>query len=390
MTVTTAVAVQSFDDLFRAFPRGTRWWSYTKFEDYACPLHYKFKRLDKVPEVVSPALHKGRLAHEIIGAYNRHLLETGQETDVSAIDGIAYEAFFNPSEPHSLPPDAYAEVQQLARQFASYWILDLAHTVSVEEIWGVPVPGTDRDVMIVILDHLAIDGDLARIRDFKTDWHLRSLSDVEEDLQLRVYAWAVKQMYPQVERFEATLDFVRHQKDRTIELDLADVALAEEAIIGTIQRIQAETEWKPAPGAPCTWCAYADRCPAVGQHADVVRIASPEDAERVAGELAVLERQVELRKAALKDWTNVAGPVAVNGLEWGHFLSQSEGIDDVEAFIERCRKIGINPMDFLTVSTQRLQKLPAKDRERLADLMVDKSRTSFRSRKVKAGANGAA
>src|SRR5690606_38649092 len=184
-------------------------------------------------------------------------------------------------------------------------------------------------------------------------------------------------------------DFVRHQKDRTIELDLADVALAEESILGAIERIQGEKDWRPAPGSPCTWCAYADRCPAVGQHVDVVRIASPEDAERVAGELAALERQVELRKKALKEWTNEAGPVQVNGLEWGHFLSEPEGIDDIEAFIERCRKIGINPMDFLSVSAQRLRALPAGDRERLADLMVDKSRTAFRSRKVKAGGRGA-
>lgn len=377
------VTARNWDEFFAQFPKGTRYWSYTRFEDYSCPARYKMKRIDRIPESVAPALQKGRIAHAVILAYTKHLMRTGQITDVTAIDEIARRAFFEPSEPHSLPPDAFDEILELARLHAESYQLP-AGIVSAEEIWGIPVG--DKDVMVVIIDQLSIEGTEAHIDDFKTDWHLRSQADVERDLQLRIYAWAVFQHYPHLEQARCTLRFVRHQRERSVVYEPDDVADIDGLIQDQIQRILGDTKFAPAPGATCQRCGYFDRCPAAPRHADIIRVASEEDAVRVAGEIAVLERQLEMRKAALKDWTAQAGPVTVNGIEWGHFLTEAEGVDDVRAFAAR---LGERAFDFLSVDARKLKGMPEEEREMVMDLIVDRSRTSFRHRKTKGGEESA-
>lgn len=371
------VTASTWDEVWAAYPRGTRYWSHSRFEDYTCPHRYKLRRIDKVPEAVSPVLYKGRLAHAVILAYTRHLLQTGQATDVTAIDDIARSVFFG--EKHGLVMEDYAEILELARLHAESFVLPPS-IVAAEEIWGIPV--SERDVMLLVLDQLVIDGTEAIVTDYKTDWHLRSQREVERDVQLRYYAWATLQMFPQIEQVRCVMRFVRHQRDREVVYTPDDVAGVGDEIRAQIDRITSDTTFAPQPGAACQRCGYWSLCPAAPRFHDIVRIAHPSDAERVAGEIAVLERQIEVRKEALREWTAVAGPVVVNGIEWGHIRSEAVGVDDVREFVAR---LGDAALGYLSVDARKLRAMPEEERALIEDLLVDRSRTSFRQRRHKEG-----
>ena len=376
--VTDPVTASTWDEVFAAFPKGTRYWSYSRFEDYStCPYRYRLKRIEKVPETTSPALWQGRILHTIILRYTQHLLRTGQATDITAIDTIARDVYYG--EPHGLPLESFHDILTLARKHAESTILPPA-LVSAEEIWAIPVG--EQDVMLLVLDQLSIEGSTAEVVDYKTDWHLRTTAEVARDAQLRYYAWAVTRLYPQVDTIRCVMRFVRHQRDREVVFAADDVAGVEDEIRAQIARITSDTEFRPLPGATCQRCGYFDRCPAAPKHPDIVRIATPDDAERVAGEIAVLEQQVAARKAALKEWTAQAGPVTVNGMTWGHLLSESAGVDDVRAFMDR---LGDRAITYLAVDARRLRGMPDDERSLIQDLLVDRSRTSFRSVREREG-----
>jgi hypothetical protein len=239
-----------------------------------------------------------------------------------------------------------------------------------------------------IIDRLEIDGTTAIITDWKTDWQLRSQAEVERDFQLAVYAWLVSREYPQVDRFVVKLDFVRYNVVRQAELDMGRVAQVEGQILGLIGQVEQAIKsgkFPPKPGHYCAWCGYSQQCPAAKNIPDDVRpITSAEDARRVAEELAVLERQIAVRKEALKAWCNQNGPVKVNGLVWGFHLVESRTIEDVSEFVRLMNEAGVDPRPYLTVNGTKARKIYGNPElvEKLQPIIKDRSYTRFDSKKV--------
>lgn len=350
-----------------------------------CPAAYDLRYHQNVPEEPSDPLMEGSITHRAIADYNRHLIHHRLETDLTAVAGITRLAW--QTEKHSLPAAKLPEIERTMETFARSHALDYGSVVGVEEWFrGLTVAGVD---FRGIRDLLQITGATAIVRDYKTDWQVRSQADVEGDFQLAVYAWATAKEYPQLDKIVAVLDFVRHRVERQVEFDRADTAAVEERLAAMIARVRADKKFAPTPGAQCSWCSYTNRCPAVaalsGQGKPV--IVTAEDAVRVAGELALLERQVAERKQALQGYCNLAGPVTAGGLAWGFWKTDSRAIEDLAAFRRVLAKHGLDPDLYLRVDAAATKKLWRDDKlaAALEAISVDRSYTRFDSRKVKAG-----
>lgn len=363
--------------------------SYTRISDFeACPRRFKLKHLDKVPEPPSEPLLIGRVIHDTAAAYAKHCLQTGVATDITAIKPIAEAAFY---EVGGLPTEKLPEIIALVEKLAESYVVDLEHTVGVEEqfkhFFG------DGQIFWAYIDRLLIDGTVATIVDLKTDHNLRSQGDVDRDLQLEVYAWAVKVMYPQVTEIKTALNFVRHQvvrEGRSIPAE--EIPEIEKRIMAAVARIDKETEFKPTPGSACGWCAYSSNCPAFKaiQDAGKVVVSTPEEAQAVAAELILLEKQAGERKEALKRYCTEAGPVAINGITFGFWPVESVGVkeDKLEMFLEACEGLAIKRDDLLRIDAYALKKVLSNEKARavLDPYLVDKSYTRFDSKKVKGDA----
>jgi putative RecB family exonuclease len=350
-----------------------------------CPAAFCKKYVEKVPEAPSEALATGNLVHKIIAAYSRHCLSQGLESDITAMPGIVRQCFYD--QPCGLASDRYPEVLALAQQWADTHTVPLATLVGIEE-WMEAWLANRKYLFRGIIDRLEIDGTTAIITDWKTDWQLRSQAEVERDFQLAVYAWLVSREYPQVDRFVVKLDFVRYNVVRQAELDMGRVAQVEGQILGLIGQVEQAIKsgkFPPKPGHYCAWCGYSQQCPAAKNIPDDVRpITSAEDARRVAEELAVLERQIAVRKEALKAWCNQNGPVKVNGLVWGFHLVESRTIEDVSEFVRLMNEAGVDPRPYLTVNGTKAKKIYGNPElvERLQPIIKDRSYTRFDSKKV--------
>jgi putative RecB family exonuclease len=361
-------------------------YSYSRLSLYeSCPAAFHMKYVKKIPEAASDALAFGGLIHKIIATYNQHCLSQGVETDVTAMASIAQHCFYE--KPCGLSSDRFPEVLALAEQIASSRTINLLTVVGIEEWVQAWLEGR-KYLFRGIIDRLDIEDNLAIITDYKTDWALRTQADVEADFQLAVYAWLVAREYQQVNQFKVRLDFVRHGVVREALLDIERVKKVEGQILGLIGQVEyaiQKGKFQPKPGHFCGWCGYSTVCPAAKNiPADVRPITTPEDARAVAEELAVLERQIAVRKEALKKYCNQAGPVEANGLVWGFHPVESRTIEDIDAFVRLMQEAGQDPRPYLAINGTKAKKIYGNPDlvEKLQTVIKDKSYTRFDSKKL--------
>lgn len=360
-------------------------YSHTRFNLFeSCPRAFRMKYIDKFPEAPSRALLLGRLIHDIIAEYEKHLVRSQAQTDITVLPDLATRIFYG--NPSALTTADLDEVQAIVEAYAESHALDYATVVSIEEMMKFPLQD-DKFTFWAVIDLLQINGDLAIITDHKTDHQVRSQTDIERDPQLAIYCWTVKKTYPQVQRFKVGLDFVRHGVTREAEFDLSIVEKTEKRIFGMIDTIEREKKFEPRPGAFCSWCSFVDRCEAAKEAASSgpVAIVTVEDAKIWAGRLAVLEAQAERIKTGLKGYCNVAGTVEANGLGWGYHKSDSQGVASTEAFIEALGAVKVDATPYLSVGAADLKKALKNPKlaEALNPILVDKSYTTFKSVKLK-------
>lgn len=354
----------------------------------SCPMAFRLKYIDKVPEVQGEALAFGSLIHTIIATYSKHCLECGVQTDVTEIPEIVKQCFYE--IPAGLVSSRFGDVLAMAQYFADTHMANIQTLVGSEE-WVQTWLSGKKFLFRGIIDRLDITEDVATITDYKTDHQLRPESEVANDFQLAVYAWLVSLEYPQIKTFNVQLDFVRYNVQRGTTLEKAQLARVGEQILGLIGQVEetiTKKKFPPKPGHFCSWCGYSASCPAAKDiPADVKPITQAEDARKAAEELAILERQVSVRKDALKNWCNMNGNVEANGLTWGFFKTNGQSIEDVDGFAQLLNKAGIDPRPFLSTNGTKLKKLWNDPRvaDGLKVLVVDKSTTRFQSKK---GGNG--
>jgi putative RecB family exonuclease len=238
----------------------------------ACPLLYRFRVIDRLPEVPSPVAARGTLVHAVLerlfdepaecrtpraardlmpAQWDRLLSE---EPDLAGIfaDDAQRQAWF---EEAAQMLDRYFTLEDPAR-------LEPAHReASVQAMLdsGLTLRGyIDR------LD-MAKTGEL-RIVDYKTgtapsvDYEARAL------FQMKFYAlalWRARGVIPKMLQliYLGNGELVRYTPDKA---DLIATERKINAIWRAIDRARANGDWRPRPSRICDWCAHRTLCPAHG------------------------------------------------------------------------------------------------------------------------------
>lgn len=362
-------------------------YSYTRLDLYAsCPRAFAQKYVARRPEIKGDALMRGDIVHRTIHAYIKHLVDAGLETDITVLTELARQEYF--AEQHGLGLGGLDEVLEIMEAFAQSHSFSPSSVVSTEEMIKLPLPAIDgkgQFLFWAVVDLLQSGetADHAVITDFKTDWALRSQSDVEKDLQLQTYCWVVNRLFPHITRFTVNLDFVRHSVVRKAEFDLSVVSRAESRIFGGISMIEQDTQFKATPGSYCSWCSYSADCPAAKNvPAGMVKVTSAEEAADIAGKVLVLESQLAPMKKAIQEWCKTAGMVDVNGEQFGYFTTVGQSIEDVKAFATTVQAAGQDPWAYLNIDGRKLPGLLKKIPD-LQPLAVERVATRFDHKKLK-------
>ena len=237
-----------------------------------CPLLYRFRVIDRLPEPPSAAATRGTLVHAVL----ERLFDSpaGERTPETARAALQPEwdrlLAADPALAGLFPVDGdrLAWLQEAAAMLDRYFTLedprrlepaDRELRVEAELASGLQLRG--------YIDRLDIaPGGEIRIVDYKTGTAPPAEFEARALFQMKFYALVLWRARGQVPRLLQLMylgngEIVRYQPD---EADLRATERKVEALWQAIERARAAGDWRPRPGRLCAWCAHQALCPAFG------------------------------------------------------------------------------------------------------------------------------
>ena len=237
-----------------------------------CPLLYRFRVIDRLPEPPSPAAARGTLVHAVLERlFDQPALARTREAAQSLVEPEWSRLLAEEPELASLFETAEAQAAWFAEASAMldrYFTLEdprriePAHRelcVEADLASGLRLRG--------YIDRLDVaPGGAMRIVDYKTGGAPPEEFEARALFQMKFYALALWRAQGQVPRLLQLMYLgngviVRYEPD---ESDLLATERKVDALWRAIERARQHRDWRPRPGRICEWCAHQAICPAFG------------------------------------------------------------------------------------------------------------------------------
>ena len=237
-----------------------------------CPLLYRFRVIDRLPEPPSPMATRGTLVHGVLERLFDHPAPERTPARARAMVAPEWERLLA-AEPELA--GMFGGEEERAAWLAEAGVM-LDRYFALEDPRRLEPAHRELSVEAILSSGLRLRGyidrlDVApggeiRIVDYKTgsappaDFEARAL------FQMRFYAlvlWRAQGRVPRLLQlmYLGSGEIVRYQPD---ESDLLATERKVEALWRAIERARAERDWRPRPGRLCDWCAHKPICPAFG------------------------------------------------------------------------------------------------------------------------------
>lgn len=241
-----------------------------------CPLLYRFRVIDRIPERPSAAAVRGTLVHAVLERLFD--LPTGARTPEAALEMLApewdrlLEAEPELAELFDDGADGEAEhaewLGQARRMVERYFTLEDPRRLEPAErelfVETVLDSGLKLRGYIDRVD-VAPSGDV-RIVDYKTGTAPRADFEARALFQMKFYALVLWRLRGRVPRLLQLMylgngEILRYEPD---EADLRATQRKVEALWQAIRRAMETGEWRARTGRLCDWCDHKERCPEFG------------------------------------------------------------------------------------------------------------------------------
>lgn len=239
-----------------------------------CPLLYRFRVVDRLPEPPSQAATRGTVVHAVLEqlfdlpARDRSLeaataLVPTVWRELLQSDEALAEVFAD--DDGSLATDWLDGTEQL---LATYFAMeDPQRLQPAEREMALSVELPSGLVLRGYVDRLDVAPDGAvRVVDYKTGRSPRADFEQKALFQMRFYALALWRLRGQVPRLLQLMylgdgQFVRYEPDVD---DLLGMERKLHALADAIQRATELGDWRPRKSRLCDWCAHQSLCPEFG------------------------------------------------------------------------------------------------------------------------------
>ena len=239
-----------------------------------CPLLYRFRVIDRIPEKPSREAVRGTVVHQVLE--NLFDLPPDERTveaatamlpsaweSVSADDDALSELFDSADEAREWLTSAVPLVETYFR------LEDPSRLDPYERELRVETALDDGLVLRGYVDRLDRNaaGDL-RVVDYKTGKAPGEGYEQKALFQMRFYALVIWRATGTVPRLLQLL-YLGSEHVLRYEPDEADLVATErkvKALWAAISRAQETGDWRPSPSRLCDWCDHQSRCPAFGGH----------------------------------------------------------------------------------------------------------------------------
>ncbi|MER7605216.1 PD-(D/E)XK nuclease family protein [Nocardioides sp. NPDC127503] len=240
----------------------------------SCPLLYRFRTIDQLPEPPSEAAARGTVVHKVLEdlfdlpapertpRQARSMVEQAWE-DVRSLDP-ALAALFT-SEAEGAEEGWLESCRQVLRRY--FDLEDPRRLEPAEREHYVEALLDSKLLLRGFIDRVdvAADGRI-RVVDYKSGRVPSEAYEAKALFQLKFYAlviWRTRGVVPAMLQliYLGSGDILRYVPD---EADLLATERKAEAIWRAIRTAQETGEWQPNPGRLCGWCAHKSLCPAFG------------------------------------------------------------------------------------------------------------------------------
>ncbi|HKB32003.1 MAG TPA: PD-(D/E)XK nuclease family protein [Streptosporangiaceae bacterium] len=237
-----------------------------------CPLLYRFRVIDRLPEPPSPAAARGTLVHAV--------LERLFDQPAAGRTALAARGLLEPEWQQLLSDEPelekmFADDAERDAWFAGahamldrYFALEDPRRLEPEQRELYVQTVLDSGLLLRgYVDRLDVapNGDV-RIVDYKTGTAPRAEFEARALFQMKFYALVIWRERGQIPRLLQLMylgngEILRYAPD---EADLRATQRKTEAIWRAIERARSLADWRPRPSRLCDWCAHKALCPAFG------------------------------------------------------------------------------------------------------------------------------
>jgi putative RecB family exonuclease len=240
-----------------------------------CPLLYRFRVIDKLPERPSPAAARGTVVHAVLErlfdvpperrtlAYARSMLGEQWERALAAEPALA-ELFDDDPDGAALTAWLAGAGDLLARYFE---LEDPTRLEPAEREWYVEATIDSGLRLRGYIDRLDVapTGEV-RVVDYKTGRAPGPAFEAQALFQMKFYALVLWRLRGSVPRrlqllYLGSGEVLRYDPD---EADLRATERKLDALWQAISRAMSTGEWRERPSKLCAWCDHQALCPAFG------------------------------------------------------------------------------------------------------------------------------
>ena len=208
-------------------------WSYSAVTSHAkCPLQFRFRRIDRLPEAPSEAMDRGSRVHAALAAY----ISTGELPERT--EPALYAPWFpilDALRTHGAVPEqqiAFTQNWERTEWFAS-------------DVW-----------VRVVYDAIVWDETNARVTVIE---HKTGKPYNEHAQQMRLYCYTALRLYPEARDAKCYINYIDQGPARRPELVMTRTNMPElEAEFAEFSKeFLNDTLYPSRPGIQCRWCSYA-------------------------------------------------------------------------------------------------------------------------------------
>jgi len=246
-----SIPVKNYDDLSDLEKLSLVDFSYSRIDTYKmCPAKYFYSYISREPRSFAPAAVLGNIVHAVF----EDVLEKDKPLDHQELK-LEYSKTIPVWDPKNQIPQELLDAGNVIIDEFYDQNLDKTFNIYEKELGFDFIIGSYR--VRGFIDRIDIDGDLIHIIDYKTGKWEVSPKDISTNLQLGVYALAVKNLFPDKDVY-AELYYLRSGRRKGHLFTDEDIELVKVNLIKQMNNIINDTNFTPTSNTRvCSFCDHA-------------------------------------------------------------------------------------------------------------------------------------
>jgi len=345
--------------------------SYSRIRTFMqCKRQFKFQYIDNLPYPETGPLRIGKAVHTFMENYGKHCIGSFRARDID------YASKESKRIMGSMDPEDAQQFEDIVdRAIATHDFTPalIEERFSLDADWKYTKWDSAR--LRGIIDWHKEEGKIVKVIDYKTDRRIQPYTEVEQDLQLRVYVLALAAMYPNAEVFEASKDFIRYGKViGPVVFKKAQLDDFKTYIGGILTNIENEKDFFATVGSACNWCPYCRKCEAYkAEDPDFRDKLDTDKASRLAEWVYRTEKKAKEAREKLQAFVDSSEkPIYFGDMMMGYTAREERSVKDSQELVSELIRRGVKKEDiweYINFSKTSMEKALKKNGKR--DLIAE-------------------